>query len=122
MYAIIVDGEIISLCDHPRYIKKNPSSGAYIQCQEKDAEGVAANGTPYNINGEDAIPDAPQAFIRNDEGNEYIFNIHAKAERNESDIIVVEDALMESDASSDERMNAIEDAIFELDEKINGGI
>lgn len=41
--------------------------------------------------------------------------------KNADDIISVEDAVIENDIATNERITEIEDAILELDEAINGG-
>ena len=121
MYAIISNGDLIALCDKPRYVRKNPSSGAYMQASREDAEAVAVNGTLYNINGGNAVEGAPQAIIREEDGAEYVFKNKTKIEENEAAqgaaIVTMEDALCEQDAANDERISALEDAICELDMK-----
>lgn len=54
MYQIIVNGEVVALCDKLRFIKVNEKSGAYIQATEKDAQGVVGN-IAYNLTGHDEI-------------------------------------------------------------------
>lgn len=50
MYKLINNstGLEIGVTESLRYIRKNPSSGAYIQCSANEAEGVAFNGR-WNI-------------------------------------------------------------------------
>ncbi|MBP3723582.1 MAG: hypothetical protein J6I62_10065 [Selenomonadaceae bacterium] len=55
MYQIIVGGNVVALCDKPRFIKVNEKSGAYIEATEKDAQGVSADGVAYNLVGHDEI-------------------------------------------------------------------
>lgn len=73
MYAIMSNGALLSLCDKPRYIKRNESSGAYVEAAAADAIGASVNGDLYNINGGNAIPGAPQAVVAQAESGELIF-------------------------------------------------
>ena len=119
MYAILSDGALISLCDHPRYVKLNENSGVYVEADESEAIAVSVHGDLYNINGGDSIPDAPQATITQSDGAEYVFQNRVRIAENEETtktaIVEMEDALCEIDAAGEERMTAIEDALCELD-------
>lgn len=125
MYEIISAGELVALCETPRYIKVNEESGLYVEASAEDAVGISVDGTLYNLNGGSAIPDAPDAIVREGSATDYIFRNRAKIEENAGNtaaaIITVEDAVCELDASTDERMTAVEDALCELDGIINGG-
>ena len=50
MYEIIKDGAVLALTESPNYIRLHPD-GFYILCSEKEAQGVALNGTPYHLFG-----------------------------------------------------------------------
>lgn len=50
MYKIILNNEILALCDKPRYIKKH-TNGSFIQTELTDATGVAVGGAPYTLLG-----------------------------------------------------------------------
>lgn len=125
MYAIFSGGVLLSLCDKPRYVKVNEASGAYVEAKETEAVGVAICGNLYNLVGGTAIPDAPEATITHSDISEYVFRNLARIEKDKemqgSAIVGMEDALCEQDAANDERMSAIENALCELDIKVNGG-
>lgn len=72
MYAIMCSGAMLTLCDSPRYVRKN-ENGVYVEAKEPEAEGLAVNGTLYNIGGRMIIPDAPAAVVVEAESGELIF-------------------------------------------------
>lgn len=128
MYAIISGGVLLALCDKPRYVRKNEASGAYVEAEEAQAEGISVNGDLYNIGGGSAIPDAPQAVVTEGEASEYVFRNRVRIEENEKNtstaIVSIEEALCELDTASTENAEAMENALCELDEMIcaiNGG-
>lgn len=126
MYAILSGGALVSLCDKPRYVRRSPDSGAYIEAAPEEAIAVAVNGTLYNINGGSAVPGAPEAIVREeDDAAEYVFANRARIAENEQAtgavVVQLEDALCEQDAVQDERVSALEDAVCELDAALNGG-
>ena len=59
MYRIILGDEILMQTDSPRFVRKNPSSGAYIQCSFTLAECIAIDGKRYSIEGKELVEDAP---------------------------------------------------------------
>lgn len=68
MYIINLNGERLSLCEAPRYIKINPNSGCFIQAEEDDAQGIAVFGQPYNLPGHTEI--MRDVFIPTEGGEE----------------------------------------------------
>lgn len=50
MYKIIKDGVTVGLTGAPNYIKKL-DNGCYGLCSEQEAQGVAFNGVPYQLEG-----------------------------------------------------------------------
>ena len=67
MYAIISKGELLALCERPRYVKRNEETGAYVEAAEAEAIGIAVGGEVYNLPGGTAIPDAPEALAQEGE-------------------------------------------------------
>lgn len=80
MYKLINSstGLEIGVTEQLRYIRKNPNSGAYIQCSANEAEGVSFNGR-WNIFPFEKMDDADgQAVICEIDITDYIKQI-AKA-------------------------------------------
>ncbi|WP_295761166.1 hypothetical protein [uncultured Oscillibacter sp.] len=125
MYAILSGGALLALCDKPRYVRLNPDSGAYVEAAPEEAIAISVNGDLYNINGGSAIPDAPEAVVREDDVSEYVFHNRARIVENEETtgaaVVQLEEALCEQDAATEERLTAVEEALCELDSAINGG-
>lgn len=59
MYRIILNDEILLQTDSPRFVKLNPSSGAWIQCDFSQAECIAIDGKRFSIVGRPFVNDAP---------------------------------------------------------------
>jgi len=59
MYRILLGDEILMQTDEPRFVRKKPSSGAYIQCSYPLAECIAIDGKRYSIEGKELVEDAP---------------------------------------------------------------
>lgn len=125
MYAILSGGALLALCDKPRYVRLNPDSGAYVEATPEEAIAVSINGDLYNINGGSAIPDVPEAVVREDDVAEYVFSNRARIVENEQTsgaaVVQLEEALCEQDAATEERLTAVEEALCELDSVIGGG-
>lgn len=125
MYAIMSGGALVALCDRPRYVRLNPESGAYVETTPEEAIAVSVNGDLYNINGGSAIPDAPEAVVREDDMAEYVFHNRARIVENEANtgaaVVQLEEALCEQDAATEERLTAVEEALCELDKLMCGG-
>lgn len=97
MYEIISEGQIVSLCDKPRYIKLKPSTGCFIEATAEDAQGVSAGGKAYNLSGHTEITvtnydeetetsetdPAPVAVVREVDGGEVAFREGARIGENE---------------------------------------
>ena len=72
MFAIYNSkGEMVDICEEPRYVKKNDNN-VYVQTSREDADGISVRGTLYNLDGRDTIPGAPQAVVTEAEGGELI--------------------------------------------------
>ena len=97
MYEIISEGQIVSLCDKPCFIKLKPSTGCFIEATAEDEQGVSAGGKPYNLSGHteitvitydeetetsETIP-APVADVREVDGGEVAFKEGVRINDNE---------------------------------------
>lgn len=124
MYAILNGGVLLALCDKPRYVKKN-DGGVFVEAEEAEAIGVAVNGDLYNIGGKGEIPDAPEVTVTRRDVAEVVFQNRARIKENEeatgAAIVEVENALCDIDATAEEKLTAMEDALCELDSIIGGG-
>lgn len=125
MYAIVSGGALVALCEKPRYVRRNPDSGAWVEASREQAEAVSVNGDLYNLRGGSAVPGAPEAAVREDDVAEYVFGnrvrIAGSEQRTGTALVQIEDALCEQDAAAEERLTAIEEALCELDSALNGG-
>lgn len=122
MYEIRSRGELVACCDKPRYVKINKKNGVYVEATADEAIAVSVNGELYNINGGNAIPDAPQAVVVRRDGGEIVFRSRKRIEENGAAIIEAEDALCEIDAAAADRLDAIEDALCEMDSAMTEGV
>lgn len=60
MYKIKdADGNILTQTDNPRFVKKKPSTGVWIQSNAEDAQCLAIDGIRYSIAGRELVEDAP---------------------------------------------------------------
>lgn len=58
----VSDGTEIGIFEEARYIRK-AKNGCYVQCEKKDAEGVAAGGEAYSLVGKDQLDDKEFVFV-----------------------------------------------------------
>lgn len=111
MYKITSEGKLVAICDEPRYIKVKQSTGAFIQTTENDAQGIAVNGTPYNLSGHVEITvageTAPVAFINPVDGGSVLFKDTGRITVNEDNILELQDATCGMDATMEEMMEAL---------------
>ena len=96
MYEVISkdSGERIALCEQPRYVKINANSGAFIQCDREDAEGVAVNGEVYSLNNQ--LEGKPEAVIIETDTGAAILT----AEQQAAEILKIKAAICELDLAS----------------------
>lgn len=113
MYQLTdTESGLIGYCDEPRYIKIKPSSGAYVQTTEAEAEGIAFLGTPYNLSNRPPMKEGLRTVIVNEkDGGEILLY--------EIDEVEAEtgDALCELDAGLED----VKDALCEIDGILEGG-
>lgn len=112
MYRVTkTDGTFVCLTENITWIKLQPN-GCYGLCNEDEAQGLAANGNPYSIDGK--IEGLDNVAIVPFDGAQAI---------GEHGVLLkgCEDALCELDAAYETRMSAVEDALCDLDSTANGG-
>ena len=112
MYQITdTERGVIGYCDEPRYIKIKPSSGAFIQTTEAEAEGIAFLSTPYNLHNRPPMKEGLRTVIVNEkDGGEILLGEIASVEEETGD------ALCELDAGLED----VKDALCEIDEILEG--
>lgn len=129
MFLIKSDGKTVGICDQPRFIKVKESTGCFVETTEEEAQGVSANGTPYNLAGHDEIQidgeTAPEAEVVSTELLDYIKGLEDSNAALQEANSTLEDTICELDSGTDERITNAEDSICELDilvdELMNGG-
>ena len=82
MFEICSSGEIVALTAKPRYVKRNETSGLFVETTQEEAEAISVNGTLYNVPGGTAIEGAPEATVREADASEYIFNNRVNTAQN----------------------------------------
>ena len=57
MYQIFKDGRVIAYVEHPNFIRLH-DNGSYVPTSENEAQGIALNGTPYQLLGKEELDGA----------------------------------------------------------------
>ena len=122
MYKVLnmKTGELVGYVNSPRYVKKNPTSGAYIQTDEEGAEAVAVFGTLYNILNKPVIDSAIDTVdIVTEDDAAQLFLTRKTAYKTEKDFadesLLIEDTMIENELVLEDRLTAIEEALCDLD-------
>ena len=96
MYEVISQGERVAIVEMPRYVKVKSATGAFIQCSEAEAEGVAVTGKGvYSLNGK--LKDLPRCEVRKVDGGEVVFEHDADLAVVHGSLLDIETALCELD-------------------------
>lgn len=125
MYAIIHNNQVLSICEAIPYVKRNPvksSPAKFIKSGIERARGVMINGTVYAIKGFGKIPyeGAPVAEIKEIQGaSKYIYDAFVKSLQVEKDANDLNDAIIDMSGTTQEQIDDLTDAIFELAAQIN---
>lgn len=88
MYRVIVDQEIIDVCDKIDYIRYKEETDSWISCSDSEAEAISVKGEKYNIFGKDTLPDRPKAIISEEEAATFIKNTTETLENTQLEIDV----------------------------------
>lgn len=120
MYIIKSDGQTVALQEQPRYIRTNPASGAYIESDEEHAEGIAANGLPFNLPGHTEI--TRQVFVpgeTEDEGT-VVTETAPEAQVLSEDLLLYVKGLEDTNSALEEDLTNTQLALVEVYEMIGG--
>jgi hypothetical protein len=100
MYKITSNGNPVAYVDTPNWVKV--VDGVSQSCIYKEADGIIAGGTPYNLVGHNAFPDSPTAWVTEVDGGEVVFAERQRTDNNETKITEVDDtALTSLEATTD---------------------
>lgn len=120
MYALVSNGSVVGFCEKPNYVVKRSGMNAYYATDNKDeAEGIEFAGQLYNFKDSNKIENRPEIDIIYRDGMQVVFSQQNRISINENNTVVIEEALMDVDAVTDERLTVLEDAIIELDAAMN---
>lgn len=119
MFAIISNSNLLELCSSPDFIKFDEESNSFIPADNSDdATGILVNNMQYSIPefcDTEVYEGAPVAEIKYiGEGAKFLFNTHVKAIQSEEDIITVEDAILDLNGTTQEDLDDLRGAIFDL--------
>lgn len=106
MFSVVRNGEVIGLCDKPRYVKSR--NGVYVEALELCATHVAIGGTAYPLT---------EAHVVKVDGGEYAFKESARLDETRESVGDTQDAVCEASADIESRVADIEDALCELSEQ-----
>lgn len=73
------DGKELGIYEEARYIRK-AKNGCYVQCDKKDAEGVAANSEAYSIVGKEPLDGREAVLIVPVDGGTFAMQTKQNAE------------------------------------------
>lgn len=123
MFAITSNRNLIGICSTINYVKFDEQLNNHVLVDdESDATGIILNEKIYNITndttlqGYEGIPTAQIEWIGH--GDKFIFNTHVKATRTEEDVITVEDAILNLNGTTQEDLDDLRGAIFDLAKQI----
>lgn len=120
MYKIIdSEGRELGITEQPYYIRL-AANGSFAPCGEKDAQGVAVNGTPYHLLGREELPGLPTVVAVPMDSGSYFFNNQEdmKSQLQQADDTAIE--LYEANMAQEKINAAQDDALIEIYELIGG--
>ena len=98
MYEIRKDGGVIAMAEAPNYIRRH-ADGFYILCEEKDAQGVAVDGTAYCLMGRTGLEELDEVQIVERDAGTIVLQQGKDAAMSRAEI---ETALCDIDAANEE--------------------
>lgn len=117
MFSITSNKKLIELCGCPDYAKFDEETDSFVPT-DNDATGIIVNNQYYNVlelcgdNIREEYPIAEIQFVHS--GAKFLFDAHVKAVQSEEDIITVEDAIIDLNGTTQEDLDDIREAIFDL--------
>lgn len=121
MKEIIVNSRVIAICEQPLYLKPIPDRpGMFKEATEEEAviisAGLGEDAGFYNLwNKEPYFPDKAVAYVRDHVLGDYVFNAHNNAEKAAGEVLVIEDAMCDSDNLTENRIATLEEALCDMD-------
>lgn len=123
MYHVILNGVVIGSTEAPRYIAMGVN-GAYQQVDEKDAQGLAFNSTPYNLLGLEPMDETLETVSLNEVDTGTVVQEQGNSiETLQSDLANTDEVaieLYEANLKQQEINQSMDDALIELYETIGG--
>ena len=104
MFAIVNGGEILGLCDKPRYVAKN-QNGVLVEVSVENAECVALGGTAYSLD---------VFSVKELDCSELVFSQGIKLEETSKNTDDAQDAICILSEDIETRLADIEDALCEM--------
>lgn len=122
MYALISENAVVGFCEKPNYVYYRPIMRAYYSTDDVEkADGIEFAGQLYNFVGSTKIKDVPEVELVYRDGMQVVFNQQSRLVINEGNTASIEEAVMDMDATNEDRFTVLEDAIIELDNAIING-
>lgn len=119
MYKVIdsTTNQLLGFTNTLSYIYYDQENKLCLPFHKEGASGIVVDGTAYNITEERLIPKAPLIRIEEVDGGEYLFINHNETVKNSSDITTMQELIL----TQDNDMNALEEALMDLDNQMAGG-
>ena len=97
MYKVVSEGQLIAICEEPRYVMKKPSTGAWIQTDAEHAEAIAVKGNLYGFRDHE-VEGRPKADVFEVDGGSWISDNYVQEGDYKAAIAALETALCDIDA------------------------
>ena len=95
MYKIISGGEVIAICDKPRFVKVSETSGTLVRCEASEATGIVVGGEYHS---------KANTFAVEIDGGEYTFSVDRRVKESEDISKTVFAVLAENETLPEEKI------------------